>query len=182
MQKVSFPCSLWPDDNRGARMKKGLLMLYTGCQTGAAAMALGQVFRAVGRGFRTCFIRFGENPSAFERVFHSDPYRTMVEFHQFGKKSLDREAVKTNPAGPTQAWELARKAIGSGKFRMLVLEGMTDLLKSNSLDEGSVEDFLSARPPDLHVIATGLEAPESLIEAADLVTEVLETARRRVNG
>jgi cob(I)alamin adenosyltransferase len=163
-------------------MKKGLLMLYTGSPTGAAAMALGQAFRAVGRGFRICFIRFGGDPSAFERVFHSDPYREMVEFHQFDKKSIDSEAVTTNAAGPTHAWELARKAIASGEFRMVVLEGIIDLLKSNSLDEGSVEVFLSARPADLHVIATGLDAPKSLIDAADLVTEVLETDQHRANG
>ena len=70
-------------------MKKGLLMLYTGSQAGTTAMALGQVFRAIGRGFRICFIQFYENPSACEHTFHSDSYKRMVEFHPFGKKSID---------------------------------------------------------------------------------------------
>ena len=163
-------------------MQKGLLMLYTGSQTGAAAMALGQVFRAIGRGFRTCFIRFNKNPSAFEHTFGTDPYKKMVEFHPFDKKSTNYDAVIKNAESPTQAWELAQKAIDSGEFRMVVLEGIIDLLKSNRLDEHSVVAFLSARPADLHIIATGRDAPEPLTDVADLVTDVLETLQHRDNS
>ncbi len=158
-------------------MKKGLLMLYTGSQTGTTAMALGQVFRAIGRGFRICFIQFNEDSSAFERTFRWDPYKKMLELHPFGKKSTDCDA-----AAPTRAWELAQKAIASGEFRMVVLEGIIDLLKSDRLDEDSVKDFLGTRPADLHIIATGSDAPESLIDVADLVTEVLETDQHRDNS
>jgi cob(I)alamin adenosyltransferase len=163
-------------------MKKGLLMLYTGSQTGTAAVALGQAFRAIGRGLKVCFIRFSENSSAFDGLFRSDPYKDLVEFHSFGKKAIDSDAVMTSAASLTQGWELAQEAITSGEFRMVVLEGLADLLKSNRLDEHSVVGFLTDRPTDLHVIATGGDAPESLIDVADLVTEVLETDRHRDNS
>ena len=87
--------------------------------------------------------------------FCSDPYKKLLEFHPFGKKTIDCDAVTKNAASPTQAWELAQKAIASGEFRIVVLEGITDLLKSNRLDEDSVVFFLSDRPADLHIIATG---------------------------
>jgi|GEM_PF-1595074 len=163
-------------------MKKGLLMLYTGNQTGTAAMALGQVFRAMGRGFRICFIQFNENSSDLDQIFCSAPYKDIIEFHPYGKKSIDCDAVTNNAASPTQAWQLAQKVIASGEFRIVVLEGILDLLESNGLDKHSVVAFLSARPVDLHVIATGSVAPESLIKAADLVTEVLETDQHRDNS
>jgi cob(I)alamin adenosyltransferase len=158
-------------------MKKGLLMLYTGSQTATTAMALGQVFRSIGRGFRICYLQFNEDSSAFERTFRWDPYKKMLELHPFGKKSTDSDA-----AAPTRTWELAQKAIASGEFRMVVLEGIIDLLKSDRLDEDSVKNFLGTRPADLHIIATGSDAPESLIDVADLVTEILETDQHRDNS
>jgi len=156
-------------------MKKGLLMLYTGSQTGTTAMALGQVFRAIGRGFRVCFIQFHENPSASDHVFQSESYGNLLEFHPLGKRSIEPEGMTKSASSPAQAWELAQKAIALGDFGIVVLEGITDLLISNRLDQHSILDFLRTRPADKHIIATGRDAPESFIDVADLVTEVLET-------
>jgi cob(I)alamin adenosyltransferase len=160
-------------------MKKGLLMLYTGSQTGTTAVVLGQVFRAIGRGFRICFIQFYAKPSASEQIFRSEYYKKLVEFHRLGEESIESGSLTKNTASSAQAWELAQKAIASGEFRIVVLEGIADLLKSNRLDEDSVMDFLRTRPAYMHIIATGSDAPESLIDVADLVTEVLETDRHR---
>ena len=90
-------------------------------------------------------------------TFYSDSYKRMVELHPFGKKSIDCDAVIKNAAATRQAWESAQKAIASREFRIVVLEGITDLLKVNRLDESSVVGFLSLRPADLHIIATGRE-------------------------
>ncbi len=162
-------------------MKKGLLMLYTGSQTGTTAMALGQVFRAIGRGFRICFIQFYAKPSGSEQVFRSESYKKLVEFHLVGEKSIESGSLTKNTASSAQAWELTQKAIASGEFRIVVLEGIADLLKSNRLDEDSVMDFLRTRPAYMHIIATGNDAPKSLIDLADLVTQVLVTDRHPDN-
>jgi len=154
-------------------MKKGLLMLYTGNQAGTTAMALGQTLRAIGRGFRICYIQFCENPSACES-FRVDTCNEFIEFHQFEKNSTDPDSEMKNPASSAHSWNLAQKAIISEEFRLVVLEGMTGLLESGTLNKESIVDFLRTCPAGTNIILTGRAAPGSLIEAADLVTEVRE--------
>ena len=157
-------------------MKKGLLMLYTGNQTGTTVMALGQTLRAIGRGFRICYIQFCENPSACES-FHVDTYDELLEFHQFEKNPTDQDSKMKNLASSTHSWNMAQKAIISEEFRLVVLEGIAELLESGTLNKESVVDFLRACPAGTNIILTGRAAPGSLIEAADLVTEVRETCQ-----
>ena len=157
-------------------MKKGLLMLYIGNQAGTTAMALGQTLRSIGRGFRTCYIQFCDNPSACES-FRVDMYNEFLEFHQFEKNPTDPDPEMKNLTSPTHSWNLAHKAIISEEFRLVVLEGITEVLESGTLNKESVVDFLRACPAGTNIILTGRDAPGSLIEAADLVTEVRETCQ-----
>ena len=57
-----------------------------------------------------------------------------------------------------------------------------DLENTAMVDEAEVVDFLSARSDTLHLVATGRDAPQSLIEAADLVTEMKETKHHFRSG
>jgi cob(I)alamin adenosyltransferase len=152
-------------------MKNGLLMLYIGNQAGTTAMALGQILRAIGRGFRICYIQFSENASAGES-FRVNLYNELLEFHPFEKNSTDSNPESKNPASSALQWKLAQKAIDSRKFRIVVLEGLTELFQSGSLNRESVVDFLRACPADTNIIVTGPDAPRGLIDSADLVTEV----------
>jgi cob(I)alamin adenosyltransferase len=154
-------------------MKKGLLMLYIGNQAGTTEMALGQTLRAIGRGFRICYIQFSENPSARES-FRANPYNELLEFQPFEKNSADSDPERENPASSAHPWNLAQKAIISEEFRLVVLEGITGLLENGNLNRESVVDFLRACPASTNIILTGCDAPKYLIEAADLVTEVRE--------
>ncbi len=157
-------------------MKKGLLMLYIGNQAGTTEMALGQTLRAIGRGFRICYIQFCENPAACES-FHVIPYNELLEFHPFEKNSTDSDPERKNSASSAHPWNLAQKAIVSKEFRIVVLEGLTALFQSGTLNRESVVDFLRACPAGTNIIVTGPDAPRGLIESADLVTEVRETCQ-----
>ncbi|NLD35521.1 MAG: cob(I)yrinic acid a,c-diamide adenosyltransferase [Desulfatiglans sp.] len=62
--------------------------------------------------------------------------------------------------------------MGSGKFHLIVLDEFTYLLNYNILDLQPVLDVLTQKPADLHIAFTGRYAPKSLMDAADLVTEM----------
>ena len=70
---------------------------------------------------------------------------------------------------------MAQEAILSGEFRIVVLEGMTEVLESGVLNGESVVIFLTGRSVDTNLIVTGRDAPPYLMDSADLVTEVRET-------
>jgi cob(I)alamin adenosyltransferase len=153
-------------------MKKGLLMLYIGDQAGTTEMALGQTLRAIGRGFRICYIQFSENPTACES-FRVNPYNELLEFQPF-ENSRESDPESENPAPSAHRWNVAQNAIISEEFGLVVLEGVTGLLESGILNTESVVDFLRGCPAGTNIILTGRDAPRYLIEAADLVTEVHE--------
>jgi cob(I)alamin adenosyltransferase len=70
-------------------------------------------------------------------------------------------------------WKLAQEKISSGNYDLILLDEFTYPLHFGWLDTTEVLDWIKAnRPPNLHLIITGRSAPETLIEAADLVTEM----------
>ena len=73
-----------------------------------------------------------------------------------------------------EAWDFAKEKILSENYRMIVLDELTYLMTYGMVGEDDVVDFLKNRPPAIHVVVTGRGAPQSLIDAADLVTEMKE--------
>jgi len=154
-------------------MKKGLLIVYTGDGKGKTTAALGQVWRALGSGFKICIIQFIKGSWTYGELEAARRYSDLLELHVLGKgftwKSKDLEK---DIEAAQQAWGFATEVISSGKFSMVVLDEMTYLLKYKMVDETEVIDFLSNRPKNLHIIVTGRDAPDALVEVADLVTEM----------
>jgi cob(I)alamin adenosyltransferase len=71
-----------------------------------------------------------------------------------------------------KGWDEARRMIESGDYQMVILDELNTVLKYEYLPLDEVLSVLNARPAMLHVVVTGRHAPDALIEAADLVTEM----------
>jgi cob(I)alamin adenosyltransferase len=71
-----------------------------------------------------------------------------------------------------KGWDAARQMIESGEYQMVILDELNAVLKYEYLPLDEVLGVLAARPDTLHVVVTGRHAPDALIEAADLVTEM----------
>lgn len=159
--------------------KRGLVLFYTGDGDGMTAAALGQAFRSVGRGFAVCFIRFVWGSQEREAFVPPELPADRVEFHTLG----EAHASKTeDPDADRQfshaAWDLACAKIASGKFDLVVLDHVMDMVARGMLSEQEVVQALAGRPDKVNLIVTGPYAPESVIAAADLVTEVRERRNR----
>ena len=156
------------------RARQGLVVVNTGHGKGKTTAALGVVLRAWGRGMRVIIIQFvktrtsnyGENRAAKKLGIEMIP---MGEGFTWLSKDIEKDKATAR-----EAWELARQKICSGEYDLVVLDELTYPLTYGWIPVDEVIDVLRQRPEGLHVIITGRDAPEELIEYADLVTEMLE--------
>ncbi|MEW6085763.1 MAG: cob(I)yrinic acid a,c-diamide adenosyltransferase [Chloroflexota bacterium] len=156
-------------------MKKGLLIIYTGNGKGKTTAALGMMLRAWGRGMRVGMFQFLKSGAADYGEYRAAK-KLNIEIVPLGDgcswESKDWDASrKVN----LQAWETVKEKITSGGYDVLVLDEFTFLFHFGWLDAQEAAVWLKTnKPADLRLVITGRDAPAELLEAADLVTDVLE--------
>lgn len=155
--------------------KKGLVIVNTGNGKGKTSAALGVMTRAWGRDLKVRVIQFLKHENA--KFGESRAAAKMeIEFGGTGDgftwTSKDLDATK---AKALHGWEMAKTAISSNQYQIVILDEFTYVMAFGWLDVNEVVAWLAANKPELlHVIITGRDAPAALIEHADLVTEMRE--------
>ena len=159
----------------GKTIEKGLLIVHTGRGKGKSTAAFGLVMRALGHGMRVGIVQFvkgkwetGER-SVLERYSDLVTIRAMGEGFTWDTQDRERDI-----AAAEKAWEASKEMISSGDYDLVVLDELNIVLRYESLALDEVVDFLANRPEMLHVVVTGRNAKNKLIEAADLVTEMTQ--------
>lgn len=158
---------------RATRKRKGLLIVNTGDGKGKTTAAFGMLLRARGRGMRIGGIQFFKHENA-----NFGELRALRELgvaltplgDGFTWTSRDLDATR---ARALHGWATAQQHIASGAYDLFLLDEFTYLLSYGWLDTDKVVSWIQAhKPPLLHLIITGRDAPPALIAAADLVTEM----------
>ena len=154
--------------------KKALVVVNTGNGKGKTTAALGVLFRAWGRGYHVCMLQFiksttsnyGENKAA---------KKTGIEIEGLGGGFtwLSKD-IEKDKALARELWERCKAKIASGEYDIVALDEFTYPLAYGWLPTSEIVEFLRTRPPRTHVIITGRDAPQELIDYADLVTEMKE--------
>ena len=154
-------------------LTNGLIIVHTGNGKGKTTAALGMVLRSLGHGYRVAIIQFikGAWEPAEKAVFSLWPEQ--LEFHALGEgftwetQDRDRDIQKVR-----EAWELGLSFIRNPEFKLVLLDEINVAMKLGYLPVEDVLAGLAEKPEDSHVILTGRNAPQALIEQADLVTEM----------
>jgi cob(I)alamin adenosyltransferase len=155
--------------------KKGLLIVNTGDGKGKTTAALGVLMRAWGRDMRLGGIQFfkhenahfGELRAAERMGFVLAP---MGDGFTWTSRDLDETQAKA-----LHGWQAAKQKIASGDYDIFLLDEFTYVMHFGWLAADEVVAWLRAnKPPMLHLIITGRDAPAALIDFADLVTEMRE--------
>ncbi len=159
----------------GKTEEKGLVIVHTGKGKGKSSAAFGMIFRCIAHGMPCAVVQFIKGAmSTGERDLITAHFGDICAFHTMGEgftwetqdKSRDIEMARA-------AWEKAKELIADPRNRMVLLDEINIALRYDYLDVGEVVDFLkTAKPPMTHVVLTGRNAREELIEVADLVTEM----------
>ena len=155
-----------------AVIDKGLLVVLTGNGKGKSSSAFGMLARSVGHGLRCGVVQFikGQWECGEQLLFASHP---LVEFHVmatgFTWETQDREL---DIAAARQTWAHARALLGNPEVQVVLLDELTYMLTYGYLDANEVLDALRERPAHQHVIITGRNAAQALIDLADTVSEI----------
>lgn len=152
--------------------RRGLVIVNTGKGKGKTTAALGLMMRAHGRGLKVKMFQFLKHDTAkFGEHRTLDalevPYQGLGDGWTWRSKDLENSAEMA-----AHGWELARQAILSGDYDLIVLDEFTYPLKYGWVPWASVEETLKARDPNLHVVVTGRDAIPELVALADTVSEI----------
>ena len=157
--------------------KKGLIIIHTGNGKGKSSSGFGMILRCIGHGFPCAVVQFikGSMQSA-ERDLLKDRFSDICQVHVMGEGfTWDTQDRERDIVAATKAWEKAKELIRDPDIQMVLLDEINIALRYDYLDAEEVADFLVNEKPEMtHVVLTGRNAPDVLIDVADLVSEMKE--------
>jgi cob(I)alamin adenosyltransferase len=173
----------------------GQLHVYDGEGKGKSQAALGVVLRTIGLGIcerkrtRVLLLRFLKGPgrsydedAAIEALQQGFPH--LIDQVRTGRGDFftAEEATTFDRQEAQRGWDIARGAIASDLYSVVVLDELNPVLDLGLLDPAEVVRTLSAKPPGMEVICTGRGAPRELVQLADLHSEMRAHRRRGTGG
>ena len=155
-------------------VEKGLLIVHTGKGKGKTTAAFGMVLRALGHGMKVAIIQFIKGSREVGEKRALECFGDQVRFFACGEGfTWETQNLEKDRALARRTWAEAEEALSPGsEYDLVVLDELNVVLKYGYLSLDEVMPALIARPPMQHVVITGRNAPEALIEQADLVTEM----------
>ena len=154
--------------------KKGLLIVFTGNGKGKTTASLGMALRTIGHGHKVAIIQFikGGWNTGEEKALKN--LSSKISWHSLGEgftwetqnRIRDEQLVK-------EAWELAKEYINDESYKLIILDEINIATKLGYLTSEEIITFIkSLNKRKNHIVLTGRGASESIINYADLVTEM----------
>jgi cob(I)alamin adenosyltransferase len=159
----------------GKEGEKGLIIVHTGAGKGKSSSGFGMILRCVAHGMPCAVVQFIKGAwDTGERRLLTTHFSELCQFHAMGEGFTWETQDKARDIAAAKAgWEKAKELIRDEGIRMVLLDEINIALRYDYLDLAEVLEFLKAeKPPLTHVVLTGRNAKEELIEIADLVTEM----------
>jgi cob(I)alamin adenosyltransferase len=153
----------------------GLVQIFTGDGKGKTSAALGTVIRALGHGLRVYIVFFmkGDYDYGERKILNQLPGLTLVSFGNDSFVYPDRvKPEQVAQAG--KALESARSAMLSGKYDLVVLDEINLAATFKLIQVEDVLRLIQEKPPNVELILTGRRADPRLVQAADMVTEMVK--------
>jgi cob(I)alamin adenosyltransferase len=158
-----------------AKLEEGLVQVYTGNGKGKTSAAFGLALRATGRGLNVFIIQFIKGGFDYGELYMVDKIPNL-KLKAFGRGKFisadppEKEDVRL----AEQALQLAKEAVGSGKHDIVILDEINVALKLKLISLDEVLELIKSKPKYVELVLTGRNAPDQIIEAADLVTDMRE--------
>jgi len=176
-----------PDDGLTTRARRNVpvLAVHTGPGKGKSTAAFGMALRAWNAGMSVAVFQFvksakwkvGEESAfaALGRLHDENGAGGAVEWHKMGSGwSWSRKpgSDDDHAAAAAEGWAEIARRMGEQRHDFYVLDEFTYPLKWGWVSVDDVVEVLRSRPGG-HVVITGRDAPQQLLDAADLVTEMI---------
>lgn len=164
------------DENKAEN--KGLLVVYTGDGKGKTTAALGMCVRAVGYDWKICIIQFIKGSWKYGELKGVKRLAPNVELHTVGEGFVgiidDDKSFEEHRAAAQDGVRLALEKIKSGDYQLVILDELNVAMDLGLVTDDEAQEILTAKSETQHLVITGRNASETLLEQADLVTEMKE--------
>jgi len=154
---------------------RGLVIVHTGKGKGKSTAAWGLAVRALGHGQRVGIVQFvkGKWETGERTIFEHFPDLCQIE--SFGEGfSWESQDLERDRAAALRAWQAAEALMADNSVSLIILDEINIALRYGQLDKDLVVTALANKRADLHVVLTGRNALDEVINAADLVTEMTQ--------
>ncbi|WP_370254092.1 cob(I)yrinic acid a,c-diamide adenosyltransferase [Nioella sp.] len=155
--------------------EKGLIIVHTGPGKGKSSSGFGMILRCIAHEMPCAVVQFIKGAwDTGERRLLEGNFSNLCQFHAMGEGfTWETQDRSRDIAMAQKGWDKAKELIRDPSIRMVLLDEINIALRYDYLDIAEVVRFLSEeKPPMTHVVLTGRNAKEDLIEIADLVTEM----------
>ena len=152
---------------------QGLIIVNTGDGKGKSTAAFGQLFRALGAGLNCEVYQFIKKQKSSE-IKLLEKYFPEPKVHITGLGfTWNSQDLSEDSKAAQEGWEKAKKALSNPSLDLIVLDELTYPMNYNMIDCEEVYNSLKNRPSHQHVIITGRDANNTLIELTDTVTKMV---------
>ena len=159
-------------------IERGLVIVYTGKGKGKTTAALGIVLRAIGHGYKVGMIQFIKGEWYYGELTSSKRLEPEFEMIAAGRGFVgiidDDHPIQDHQKAAKEAITLAKEKITSGTYDVMILDEVNYAAKLKLISDQDILDIIAVRPEKTSLVLTGNYVPESVIAAADLVTEMRE--------
>ncbi|NCB41571.1 MAG: cob(I)yrinic acid a,c-diamide adenosyltransferase [Clostridia bacterium] len=185
-------------------MSKGYIQVYTGNGKGKTTAAIGLAMRALGAGKKVFMIQFMKSPTYSEHKILSE-ISPNFRIENIGKPFFiakegsipaeDLEKLKGKvevfpPGKPPEEYiklaedgvVMAKNAVASGNYDLVILDELNVALHFDLVHWEQVEEIIKSKNEEVELVITGRNAPQRLVELADLVTEMKEIKHYYLQG
>jgi cob(I)alamin adenosyltransferase len=155
--------------------EKGLVIVHTGKGKGKSTAGFGMIFRHIAHKKPCAVVQFIKGAWATgERDLIEAYFSDICQFYTLGEGfTWETQDRARDIAMAKTAWEKAKELIRDERNSMVLLDEINIALRYDYIDVQEVIDFLTTEKPHMtHVVLTGRNAKEELIEIADLATEM----------
>ncbi|MBI4289218.1 MAG: cob(I)yrinic acid a,c-diamide adenosyltransferase [Chloroflexi bacterium] len=150
--------------------RQGIIQVYTGDGKGKTTAALGLAIRASGQGLRVLFVQFVKGRISGEHRFLEQCRAfKLVKLNQGDSFSQSRQELT---AVARESLAFAEKELLSGRYDLIVLDEVLVAVHMGLVSEEAVLTLIDKKPPATELVLTGRDAPEGVLQRADLVTEM----------
>lgn len=153
----------------------GLIMVNTGNGKGKTTAALGTALRAVGCEFKVFIVQFIKGSWDYGELHVIDRLAPYLELRQMGEGfTWETNDPKRDTEVANIAWDFCKTLIARNEHDLLIFDEINNAMDYGYVDVDDVVAALKNKPEEMHVILTGRNAPQAIIDVANLVTEMRE--------
>lgn len=155
---------------------KGLVLVFTGDGKGKTTAALGMAMRAVGHHYKVAVVQFIKGTMRTGEQETAKMLAPYLDWTTTGKGftagPMSRATPEEHRQAAQEALRLAEERLQSREYRLVILDEVLGAVRAGLITTEQVLELIRSKPPAVHLVLTGRNAPPEIVEAADLVTEM----------